>query len=51
MMWAIIPAAILALIGGALAIGQEVWLQYLNYVWPVFLIAAGLYLIVRVMRR
>ena len=51
MMWAIIPAAVLAVIGGAIAIGQEVWLQYLNYVWPVFLIAAGLYLIVRVMRR
>ena len=50
MMWAIIRQPCW-LIGGAIAIGQEVWLQYLNYVWPVFLIAAGLYLIVRVMRR
>ena len=47
--WAFIPAAVLALIGGAV-LGGGVFQQalaYLTYIWPVALIGAGLYIVLR----
>jgi cytosine/uracil/thiamine/allantoin permease len=47
--WALIPAGIIALIGFG-ALGNTIAtgaLEYLEYVWPVGLMAFGLYLIVR----
>ena len=47
--WAFIPAAVLALIGGAV-LGGGVFQQalgYLPYIWPVALIGVGLYIVLR----
>lgn len=47
--WALIPGGIMALIGGGLLFGGAALtvLEYLGKLWPVFLILAGLYLILR----
>lgn len=47
--WALIPGAIMALIGGGLLFGGAALtaLEYLGNLWPVFLILGGLYLILR----
>lgn len=47
--WALIPAAIMALIGGGLLLGGAALtvLEWLGKIWPVFLILGGLYLILR----
>jgi hypothetical protein len=48
-LWALIPAAVMALIGGAV-LGGGVFaqaLELLPYVWPVALIGAGLYFLLR----
>ncbi len=46
-LWALIPASILALIGGVLYIGGGAMQAFilLGKGWPLFLIAAGLYLL------
>ncbi|HMQ34168.1 MAG TPA: hypothetical protein PKD53_25770 [Chloroflexaceae bacterium] len=55
--WALIPGGILALIGGALLMGEAgaaalgSTLQILAYAWPLALIAGGLLLIARARRR
>jgi hypothetical protein len=47
--WALIPGGIMALIGGGLLFGGAALtvLEYVGEFWPVFLILAGLYLILR----
>lgn len=47
--WALIPASILGLIGGLLALGGSALkvLEVIGQGWPVVLIAIGLYLILR----
>lgn len=51
--WALIPALIMALIGGAVLAGEAgrtmlgITFSIANYIWPVILIGIGLYLIVR----
>jgi hypothetical protein len=47
--WPLIPGGIMALIGGAVLAGElgQQALDMLGYVWPVGLIAAGLYIIRR----
>ncbi len=47
--WALIPGGIMALIGGGLLLGGAALtvLEFFGRIWPVFLILAGLYLIVR----
>ena len=51
--WALIPGAIMAFIGGAVLLGEdgkrflEVFFGTLSYVWPLALIAGGIYLLVR----
>jgi len=47
MRWALIPAAALAVMGVFLVIGFS---SAVNFVWPVVLIAVGLYLVARVLR-
>lgn len=48
-LWALIPGAIMALIGIGLLFGGMAFtiLEFLGIVWPVFLILAGIYLIFR----
>lgn len=48
MRWPLIPAAVLFAIGLFIGMGLE---KAINYVWPVVLIVAGLYMIYRVSRR
>jgi len=48
MRWPLIPAAVLFAIGLFIGAGLE---KAMNYVWPVVLIVAGLYVIYRVSRR
>ena len=48
MRWPLIPAAVLFAIGLFIGTGLE---KAINYVWPIVLIVAGLYLIYRVSRR
>jgi hypothetical protein len=48
MRWAIYPAAGLAALGIFLLVGLG---AVINYLWPIALIAAGLFLVVRVLRR
>jgi hypothetical protein len=47
--WPLIPGSILAVIGAGLMIGgvAQQLLQWIGLIWPVVLIAAGLYLILR----
>jgi hypothetical protein len=47
--WALIPAAIMGLIGGGLLLGGVAMnlLELLETIWPVFLILGGLWLILR----
>ena len=47
--WALIPGAILAFVGVGLLFGGAALtvLEFLGNIWPVFLILAGLYLILR----
>jgi hypothetical protein len=47
--WALVPAGIMALIGGSLLAGSagQQLLNYANYIWPVALIVAGLYFLLR----
>jgi uncharacterized membrane protein YhaH (DUF805 family) len=47
--WALIPGAIMALIGSAILFGGAALqaLEYLQYVWPLGLIVAGLYFLLR----
>jgi hypothetical protein len=47
--WPLIPGSILAVIGAGLLIGgvAQQLLQWLGLIWPVILIAAGIYLILR----
>ncbi len=47
--WPLIPAAVLGLIGGLLAAGETGLqvLKVIGYVWPVALIAAGTWIILR----
>lgn len=47
--WPLIPGSILAVIGAGLLIGgvAQQLLQWIGLIWPVILIAAGLYLIFR----
>lgn len=47
MRWALIPAAALAVMGVLLIIGFE---NLINFIWPIALILAGLFLIIRVLR-
>lgn len=47
MRWALIPAAALAVMGVLLIIGLE---NLINFIWPIALILAGLFLIIRVLR-
>jgi hypothetical protein len=42
--WALIPAGVLALFGTLILVGQA---YLLNYIWPVALIAGGLYFVLR----
>lgn len=49
MLWPLIPAAVLGLVGGALLAGQS-GLQFLeatNQAWPLVLIAIGLFILLR----
>jgi len=46
MKWALIPAAVLLIIGLLIAAATA---SLLNYLWPVALILVGLYVIVRVL--
>jgi hypothetical protein len=48
MRWAFLPAAVLGLMGLLLLVGFE---RGLNFIWPVALILAGLFLLTRVVRR
>lgn len=47
--WAVIPGAIMGLIGVALVFGGVAFtaLEWLGRIWPVFLILGGLYLLLR----
>ena len=47
--WPLIPGGILAVIGAGLMIGgvAQQLLQWIGFIWPVILIAAGIYLIFR----
>ena len=47
--WALIPGGIMALIGSAILFGGAALqaLEYLQYVWPLGLIVAGLYFLLR----
>lgn len=47
--WALIPGGIMALVGSGLLFGgvAVTLLEFFDRIWPVFLILAGLYLIVR----
>jgi hypothetical protein len=47
MSWAIWPAAGLALVAVFILVGQS---RFINYLWPVLLIAAGLFILFRVWR-
>lgn len=47
MVWPLIPAALMALVGGLLVAGNTQALQYLNVGWPLILIAFGVYLVLR----
>lgn len=55
--WALIPAAVMGLIGGALILGEPgaaalaAVLQVLAYVWPLTLVIAGVVVIARARRR
>jgi hypothetical protein len=49
MWWALIPGGIMAVLGGVMLLGGE-WLKLLelsNFVWPVAMILAGIYLVFR----
>jgi|SRR5579859_3883145 len=48
MRWAFIPAAVLVLLGLLLFVGLQ---GIINYIWPVALIIAGLFLVLRAFRR
>ena len=48
MHWAWIPAGILGLIGLVILIAAE---EYINYIWPIMLILAGIFLVIRSIRR
>lgn len=47
--WAVIPGAIMAIIGGGLLFGgvAVTALEFLGKIWPVFLILGGLYLLLK----
>lgn len=45
--WPLIPAAIMAMVGGALALNQPSLLSWFGYIGPLFLIGLGAWLIVR----
>lgn len=47
--WALIPAAVMGIIGLGLTTGGFLLelLAYINYVWPVLLIVVGLYLLIQ----
>lgn len=47
MMWALFPAAVLAVLGIFMLVGLS---NLLNYLWPIALIAVGLFLLYRVWR-
>ncbi|NCC31627.1 MAG: hypothetical protein EOM24_06310 [Chloroflexia bacterium] len=49
MLWPLIPGGIMALIGGALFLGEVGlgMLSTLNYIWPLLLVIGGLMIIVR----
>ena len=45
--WPLIPAAIMAMVGGALAFNQPSLISWMGYIGPLFLIGLGAWLIVR----
>ncbi len=47
--WALIPGALMAIIGGGLLFGGVAFavLQFLGRIWPVFLILGGLFLLLK----
>ncbi len=47
--WPLIPAGIMAVIGGAMLVGGAAveLLEYTNYIWPLALIGVGAYLLLR----
>ena len=47
--WPLIPGGILAVVGGALMAGPQglFLLSYMNYLWPLVLIAVGIFIILR----
>jgi uncharacterized membrane protein HdeD (DUF308 family) len=49
--WAWIPAGVLAVVGGLVLLTAGGALTALNYLWPVFVILAGLFLLWRALQR
>ena len=47
--WPLIPGGILAAVGGALMAGPQglLLLSYMNYLWPLALIAVGIFILLR----
>lgn len=48
--WAWVPAAALTLVGVVILFGAGEWFVVLNYVWPVLVIAAGVFVLWRAVR-
>jgi len=48
--WAWVPAAALTLVGVVILFGAGEWFVLLNYVWPVLVIAAGVFVLWRAVR-
>jgi len=48
--WAWVPAAALTLAGVLILFGAGEWFVVLNYVWPMLVIAAGVFVLWRALR-
>lgn len=51
--WALIPGGILAAFGGLLLLGQPGLsiLEYSNYLWPILLVAGGVFILIKAFQR